>query len=161
MKPKQGPGSLCQSPASSSVVLFESRCFAVHSPPLRGAGWDAVITPISVETEVQGDEVSKEAAHTGSSASGFGSPRDHSLPASESPDPDAVKVMIPGCAFELRLPSTYTLSPLSVNAQTLTHRINLGCSSYLALCWELEVARQERRGIRVGPSVYPEGVTLL
>lgn len=114
-----------------------------------------------METEVQGDEVSKEAAHAGSSASGFGSPRDHSLPASDSPDPDPVKVVIPGCAFELRLPSTYTLSPLSVNAQTLTHKVNLGCSSYLALCWELEVAGQERRGIRVGPSVYPEGFTLL
>ena len=116
-----------------------------------------------METEVQGDEVSKEAAHTGSSASGFRSPRDHSLPASESPDPDPdpVQVVIPGCVFELRLPSTYTHSPLSVNTQTLTHKVNLGCSSYLVLCWELEGVGQERRGIRVGPSVYPEGFTLL
>lgn len=51
------------------------------------------------------------------------------------------------------------LHTLSLVSQRIDHI--WATFAYLALCWKLEGVGQERRGMKVGLNVYPEGLTLL
>lgn len=135
------------SPASPGVVLFESRSFAVHSLP-RGelAGMLSFSHCSHVETEVHRHEGacpwfhgSKVAAHTGSSALGFGSSCGHSPLASKTHATDwHTHAMILCHALGLRL----ALHTRSLVSHCVDHF--WAAPAYLVVCWELEgVGRRE------------------